>query len=113
MLASDRKFREITRPREPDGGAVVGGIIAHRVDQLPFFMSAKTSHGIIVFQAEPERIDHCMAALAGLRTSELRNFFPHGQVRRKISVLESLGHGWRLESTPHDVARQKYSPMDR
>lgn len=61
------------------------------------FAGAEPAHGIKLFEAEAERIDDRVAALASLWLRQLRDFFPHGQVRAKIGIFERHRHGGRLE----------------
>ena len=86
------EFHEIARAREPDGLALVGGEVAHGIDRLVVLLRAPAADGVVVFQAEAERIDRGVAAHAGRVFRQLRDLLPHGQVRLEFRILERRSH---------------------
>ena len=106
------EFHHIARAGETDGLAFVGGEIGHRIDRLVIVLRAPAADGIVVFQAEAERIDRGMAAHAVGVLRQLRDLLPHGERAIELRVLKRHGHGRRLERHAHDGAREKDAAMN-
>ena len=114
FYAEDKaKLRHIMRSGQADDLTIIGGVFAYGINRTVTIAGAKSAHGIILFEAEAERIDDGMTALAILRLGELRYFLAHGQIRSEIRVLESHRHRRRLERPSDNVSGQEHSAMNR
>ena len=69
VLAADCEFRHVPRAPETNCLPVIGQIIAHRVDGILILLRSKPANRVVMFKAEPERIDHRMTGLADFRFS--------------------------------------------
>ena len=72
------KFGDVARAAEFYHFSLVGQIFRLGIDGLAVVRIAKFSNGVKMLQAETQRIDVGMAALAILIFRQLRNFLPHG-----------------------------------
>src|SRR5262249_31474903 len=68
--------------------AFIRRVLAHGVDEPFVFPGSEAAHGIKLLETEPERIDDRVTTLTSLRAGQFRHLLPHGQVRRKVGVLE-------------------------
>src|SRR5204863_7888901 len=68
LLTASGELSQVTRSGQPDGFAVVRRVIAHRINGPVPLAGSKAAHRVVLFQAEPERIDDRVTGLAGLRT---------------------------------------------
>ena len=75
LLAAGRELRKVTGASQPDRFALVGRVIAHRINGPVPFAGPEPSHGVVVFETETERIDDRMTGLAGLGAGEFRDLF--------------------------------------
>ena len=66
LFAADGEFSNIMRAGQPNFLAVIGHVFADRIDWPIMFAGAEAAHGVKLFQAEPERVDYRMTALACL-----------------------------------------------
>ena len=72
----------------------------------------KAAHGVVVFEAEAERVDDGVAALAGLGAGEFGYFLAHRKIGREVSVLERDGNRRRLQAASNDVAGEENPAMN-
>src|ERR1051326_4611897 len=111
LLAADRIFGDVVRAREANLLAVIGDVFADRIDWPIMLAAPEAAHGIKLLEAEAKWIDHGMATLARLRLRQLRDFFAHRQIGRKVGVLECHGHRRRLERAADNVSREENAAM--
>src|SRR5207253_2883171 len=107
-----RKFYEVPCTREPDLVAFVGREISYGVDRFVVVLRAPAPDGVVILEAETERIDSGVAAHAIVVLRQLCDLFAHRQVRVELRILERDGHGWRLERHAHDGPGEKYAAMN-
>src|SRR5262245_63579981 len=63
---------------------------------------SKSTDGIVVLEAETERIDDRVTALTRLRAGHLGNLFAHRQIWREGGIVKILRHGRRTQSASED-----------
>ena len=98
LLAANRELRHIMGSGQANFFAVIGQILAHRINRLFVLGCPETAHGIILLEAESQRVDAGMAALARLRAGQLGNFLAHREVGGEVRVFEGHhGHRRRLQ----------------
>src|SRR5262245_25030032 len=113
LLAADSELGNVVGASQPNRFAVIRQVIACGINGPIVFAGAKAAYGVELFKTEPEWVDDGVAALAGGRLSELRDFFAHRQVGSEIGIFESHRHRWRLEGPADDVPGQEDSAMNR
>ena len=110
--AFDGDLGEVGGAVDANRFVVRGGVVAGRVDGLLLFVGAEASDGVVVFQAEANRVDDRVAGHAAAVLGDFGDFLPHGEIGLEIGVFELDGIRRRLEEAAEDVAAQINAAMD-
>ena len=73
----DGELGDVARSGQTDRLPVFGEVVAYGINWPVLIAGAKSSDRVVLFEAEAERIDDRMTALAGLRPGELGYLLAH------------------------------------